>query len=259
MKRDRLTQSGGGLLGVFAALALSAPAAAQNTCPCPPTPKPGWAGSVGAGLSLNSGNSDTKSYNLDAGAVYDPQTKNLLRLSGLYLRSDSRGAATIDKSALGAHDEYTISGRGFLFGEVGYQRDRLKGLDYLLSPSLGVGYKLVAEKRVTLATDGGVGLAIEKLTSRASTTGGSLRVGQSLTYQISDSASFRQSFGAIWKVSDFADAYYHLEADLTTSVARRLDLKLAYITDIKNKPASAGLEERDSAIVAAVVFKFRPS
>lgn len=244
---------------VLATLALAVPAAAQDMCPCPPKPGPGWDGSIGAGLSLNGGNSDDKSFNVNATATHDPQKKNVVKLSGLYLRTDSGGEKTTDKTTLLGRDEYKVSERAFLFGDLPYQRDPFKDLDYLVAPTIGGGYKLVNGAKLTFDLDAGVALAIEKLTDRDGTTDGALRAGQHLVYKISDNAKFVQNFGAIWKFSDFDDAYYRVEATLTTSVARRLDLKLSYIADVKNKPASPDLDKLDSTFVAAIVFKFRPS
>src|SRR5262245_46732975 len=69
------------LLGV---LALASPLAAQDTCPCPPVPAPGWDGSIGAGLAISSGNSDTRSVNVNGAAIYDPRTKHVFKASALY-------------------------------------------------------------------------------------------------------------------------------------------------------------------------------
>ena len=67
----------------FAAAALwAAPVAAQDKlCPCPPPapPPPAWTGSLGGGLSLTGGNSDTNSYNLDFALKHDPGTKRVFK------------------------------------------------------------------------------------------------------------------------------------------------------------------------------------
>ena len=49
---------------------------------------------------MNSGNSDAKSYNLGVDLKYDPKTKNVLKLGGLYLRSDANDTTTA-RQALG--------------------------------------------------------------------------------------------------------------------------------------------------------------
>jgi hypothetical protein len=39
-------------------------------------------------------------------------------------------------------------------------------------------------------------------------------------------------------------------------VSRRLDLKVAGLIDVKNRPASPTLEKADEALLIALVFKF---
>lgn len=235
------------------------PASAQGTCPCPPTPGPGWGGSAGAGLALNGGNSDTRSFNLSADLFYDPQKRNVFKLSGLYLSSDSNGARTVEKSALGLRDEIKLGTRWFAFAEVGYQRDRFRNLDRLLAPGAGIGYDLVKTDRVTLTTEAGLALAIEKLTDQPGTEKGALRAGQRLSWKVSPAVTMGQAFGALWKFQDFADAYYRLEGNVTAAVARRLQLRVAYIADLKNKPANQALKKRDNTFLTTLVFKIRPS
>jgi putative salt-induced outer membrane protein YdiY len=242
------------LLAVHTFVLAAAPAVAQ-TCPCPPAPTPGWHGSAGLGLAITSGNSDTQNYSLDFLVTYDPQKRNLIKIDGLYLRAKSEGSDTANKAALGVRDEYSL-GRGFLFGEGRYQRDRFKQLDYLITPIVGAGLKLVDRPRVKAAVDAGVGLAFEKLEARDVTTDGALRAGESIAWKISETASLTHLGSAIWKMDDFSDAFYHLDTALAASVSQRLELRLAGVIDVKNKPADPALDKTDKAVLASIAFKF---
>ena len=242
------------LLAVHA-FALAAAPAAPQTCPCPPAPTPGWHGSAGLGLAITAGNSNTQNYSLDFLATYDPQKRNLVKIDGLYLRAKAEGNDTVNKAALGLRDEYSL-GRAFLFGDGRYQRDRFKQLDYLITPTEGAGLKLVDRPRMKAAVDAGVGLAFEKLEARDATTDGALRAGESITWKISDTATLTHLGNALWKMDDFADAFYHLDAALAASVSRRLELRLAGVIDVKNKPADPSLDKTDKAVLASIAFKF---
>jgi putative salt-induced outer membrane protein len=235
-------------------LATAVHARAQNTCPCPPTQTPGWHGSAGAGLAMTSGNSDTQSYNLSLALTYDPQKDHVVKVDGLYLKSRADGVDTASKSAAGARGERKL-GRAFLFAEGRYERDRFKELSYLLSPTAGAGYKIADGPRVALSVDAGAGFAFEKLTGRESTSSGAIRAGQSFTWHLSGNARLTESSRALWKTSDWDDAFYHLEAGLASSIHQRLELKLGVLVDVKNKPASPGLEKADKALLASLVFK----
>src|SRR5262245_22800725 len=115
----------------FVGSVVSAPSGAQN-CPCPPAVTPGWHGSAGAGLALTAGNSDTQTFNLSLALIYDPQTKHVTRIDGLYLKSRADGEDLSARSALGVRQERKL-GRSFLFGEGRFERDRFKQLDYLIT------------------------------------------------------------------------------------------------------------------------------
>jgi putative salt-induced outer membrane protein len=235
------------------------PARAQEPCPpCPPPapPTPDWTGSLGAGLALTGGNSDTKSYNLSFSALHDPKRKNVFKAEGLYLRSDTGGEPTVNRSSLGARDEYRLgTGRAFVFGEGRFQRDVFKEVDYLISPLAGVGYKLVDQENLKLLVDGALGGAFEKLTGHDATSSGALQAGQSFSVKISGNTSLRERASGLWKTSDFDDAYYRVEAGLLTSVSRRIELRLSYLLDYKNKPADPTLVKADTSFVVALVYK----
>src|SRR5712691_2088562 len=89
--------------------------------PTPP-PKP-WTTTLGAGLAITSGNSDTKNFNLSFATKYDPKTRLIFKADALYLRGDSNGVKQVDKASADAREELTISERTFTFAEVSYLRD----------------------------------------------------------------------------------------------------------------------------------------
>ena len=244
------------LLASTSLIALGASFVAAQDCPCPPKPTPGWHGNAGVGLALTSGNTDTQTYNLSALAVYDPLRRNVVKLDGLFLKSKAQGENTANKAAFGARDEYKLGGRTFLFGEVRYQRDEFKRLDSLITPMVGAGYKLVDGPKVSLGVDAGLGLAFESLEGQEGTTDGALHAGQAFAWQISTNSKLTQAATALWKINDFADAFYHLEAGIASSINSRLELKVAGLVDVKNKPADATIQKTDTALLASVVFKF---
>ena len=247
------------MLGLTALLLLAGPATAQEKlCPCPPPepPPPAWTGSVGAGLALSGGNSDTRNYNLDFGLEHDPGQKGIFKADGQYLRTDSGGEATVDRTGLGARYEYALgpAKRLFAFGEVRYLRDVLKDVDYLITPTAGVGYRLVARDDLELAVDGGVGLAFEKLTALDRTTDGALNAGESLRWKLSKNASLVHTARGLWKMGDLGDAYYHFDVALLASLTSRFDLKLGFADDYKTRPPG-GKKKNDTAVLATVVVK----
>jgi putative salt-induced outer membrane protein YdiY len=221
----------------------------------PPPPKP-WTSSIGAGLAITSGNTDTKNYNLAFATKYDPKTKFVFKADALYLRGDSNGTTQVDKASADAREEYSVSDRTFLVAEVSYLRDPFKGVNYLVAPLAGGGYRIIRSDRRNLTVDAALGAEIESNAGIGRSSGGAAKAGENFDWALSPTSKFTHKLTAIWKTSDFGDAFYHFDAGLTTAVATRLELKLAYVYDYKTKPPSAGIKKGDSAIFAALLFKF---
>src|ERR1051325_11705965 len=70
-------------------LLVTSAALAQET-PAKPPEKP-WSSSLGAGIALTSGNSDTKNININFNTAFDPKTDRRFKADALYLRGDSEG------------------------------------------------------------------------------------------------------------------------------------------------------------------------
>jgi len=91
--------------------------------PAAPEPPKTWTGTAGVGASITSGNSDTMNYNLAFDLTRTPKARNVMKWTGLYLRGDQNDVAVVDRISLGFRDEYTLSGRTFIFGQIDYLRD----------------------------------------------------------------------------------------------------------------------------------------
>lgn len=238
------------------AVVLSALLLASLSAAAADEPPPGWHGSFGAGLSISSGNSDARSFNLSGDLKYDPKTKNVVKLGALFLRSESNGDTTADKLVATIRDEYSVTDRFFVYGEVGYLRDKVALLSYLISPTAGAGYKVVKTDAMTFDVSAGVGGAFEKLEAHDATSSGAFRAGESFTWKVSPTVTLGQNGSGLWKANDTGDAFLHFDVSLATSLSKLLELKLAYLVDHKTRPAFANLDETDTAFLATVVAKF---
>jgi putative salt-induced outer membrane protein YdiY len=235
---------------VALAILLAVSAIAQE-----PPPKP-WNSTLGAGLAITSGNSDTQNINLSAGTAWDPKTNQLFKAEALYLRGENDGEKQVDKASAIGRYERTASDRIFWFGELSYLRDPFKAISYLVSPIAGAGYHLIATETRKLSLDGGAGAVIESNEGLGRNTSGAIKAGESFDWAISPSSKFTQRLNGLWKTDDFDDALYHFDVGLSTTIAARAELKLSYLYDYKNKPSVASVKKGDSALFAAVVYKF---
>lgn len=248
-------------------LAAAAPALAQTDapaalpackcpCPCPEPPPPPLTGSLGAGLSITGGNSETTAFNLAFGLVYDPKTHSVFKADAFWLYSKSDGEATADKATAALRYEYKVTERAYAFGQVAYLRDRFKNITYLLTPMVGGGYYVVKQKTLELSLDGSVGGAFEKDSGYDATSSGAFALGEQFLWKFSPSAALTQKAQGLWKTNDTSDAFYHFEIGVAATLTKNFELKVSYLVDYKNQPRPSDLKKTDTALIATILYKF---
>jgi putative salt-induced outer membrane protein YdiY len=241
---------------VLLAALFAVPARAQD-CPCPPTPPPppNWSVSFGGGLALTGGNTDTSSYNLAANAAYDPHKKNVLRAEALYLHASEKDQATVDRTLASARDEYALGPRAFVYGQLAYQHDKFKQVDYLIAPAAGLGIRLAKAPKLAANLDGGLGAAFEKLQGQDASSNLALNGGERVEWKPNATTTLFERASGLWKTEDFSDAYYHFEVGLATSLAKRLEAKLSFSDDYKTRPALPNLKKSDTSFIVSLLYK----
>jgi putative salt-induced outer membrane protein YdiY len=244
-------------VGIAVAL-LAAPAGAQPPAPAAPPapPPPVWTGSVNFGLALTAGNNDTVNANGGFELKYDPKTHNVVKASGLFLYGETKGQQTAEQYALTVRDEYMLSARAFVFGDFRYLHDRFKGISYIVAPTGGVGVKLVDRPATTLAAAVGVGGVWEKDYGFDANSSAALTLDEKFTHKLTPTATIGQSFLALWKTNDFADALYTFGANFAVAINKRAQLKVELLDTYKNKPQDVTLKKNDVSLIVGVVFKF---
>ena len=237
-------------------------AAAQQPPPPPPPPPPpeppppAWSGSLGAGLAVTSGNTDTSTLNVSFDVASRPKMRHVFKAEALYLRGEEDDELNVDRFGAKARHEYNFRPKVFLFGQLEYLRDPFKDIDYLVAPTAGVGYKVFDTEDLQLAFDGGLGMKWEKSTADGSNTDGAVAAGQRFLRKLSKNATFTQSIAALWAMDDFGDALYTFKIGLAAGVTQRLQLKFELVDLYKTKPLEATIEKNDVSIVTAIAYKF---
>lgn len=237
-----------------AASAQQPPAA---TCPCPPPPPPSiWTGSAGFGLTMNRGNTDTTNINLSFDATRDPKTKDIWKLQALYLRGDTNGELSANRIFAQARYERNINDRVFAFAQLPYLRDRFKGFEYHLAPSAGLGYKVVATPRTTLAADAGFGVKWEKNPGLDVKTSAVVTSGDRFEVKLSPTSSVKQSFTATWNANEWGEALYTFAAGAAAGLTARSQLKIEFLDTYATRPPQPEIKNNDVAFLTALVYKF---
>src|SRR5206468_11813035 len=106
-----------------------------------------------------------------------------------------------------------------------------KEINYLFSPTVGAGARLVKTSTRELLAEIGAGAIFEKDEPGVRTSSGALRAAESYDWKISDLASLTENAFGLWKTSDLADAYYHLDVGVGAAINDHFELKVALIDE----------------------------
>ena len=245
----------GGIITSHVALALLCVAGTVFAQAAPPPPPKIWTVTASAGLALTSGNSNTSTLNLAYDLTYDPQTKNVVKSDGLYLRAVNEGELSVRRTGLNIRDEYKLTDRIFVFGQNQYLRDEFKNIDYLLAPTGGVGYKIIDTDTTKFGVDGSVGVVWEKNPGVDVNTSGALVTGEKLTHALTDNTTLSQTFMGLWKTADLEDALFTFGVSIAASMSTRTQLKVEALDTFKNKPPLPTIKANDVAVLVSIVYK----
>ncbi len=229
---------------------------AQQPPPPPSGPPMGLSGSAGFGLSLTQGNSDTLNLSATVDSIYDPKTKNVMKWNALFLRGKQNGILTVNRLSAMFRDENTISGRTFVFGQVDTLHDTFKQIDYLIAPTVGVGYKLLDSMRTQFTADAGAGAVIEQDAGVVARGAVALTFSEKLVHQLTETTTLKEASAALLKTNNFSDGLYTFQAGIAAKISGRFQLAIDVLDTYKNQPIDPTLKKNDVALVTSIVAKY---
>ena len=213
-------------------------------------------GSVGAGLSMTSGNSETINWNLSFDLGKETDNGHDMKLNGLYLRGKENGKLSLDRLKVSLRDDYSINDSIVGYGNVSYKSDPLKGIDYLVNPAGGLGWKIQESDRFSLQADIGAGFLLEQNKNFERKSSLSINSNQSFTYRLSKTARLRQKLDVLWKADNLVDYLVNVSLSLATKITSASELQAEFLDDFKNKPADIAYKKNDIALILKYVVRF---
>jgi putative salt-induced outer membrane protein YdiY len=229
---------------------------AQTPAAPPAPPPPPWTGSAGMGLSLNRGNTSTTNVNASVEATHDPKTASVWKFKGLYLRGTNNDVLAVDRLHLEGRNERKLSDRAYAFGQLQFLQDEFKQIDYMFAPGVGVGYKVVATPVTSFNVDGGLGFKVEKNPGFDRRNDVVVTASDKVEHKLSTTAALTQSFGALWKASDFGDALYTFTVGAAAALTTRTQLKIELLDTYSTRPPNVAVKKNDVAVLTTLVYKF---
>jgi putative salt-induced outer membrane protein YdiY len=217
---------------------------------------PAWTATVGGGLALTSGNTDSLSYNFALDMAYGRRSGNLLKWTGLFLRGTQNDVLVVNRLSVGIRHEYTFSPRVFGFAGIEYLHDTFKRLDYFAAPAVGIGYKIVETPRTRFSIDVGGGSVTERNLGNSARTTAAVQTGETLQHQLTSTAAVKHAITAVWNTNDFGSSLYTGSVGIATRISSRLQLSVDLLDTFKTRPPTVETDRNDVNLVVAITAKY---
>ena len=215
--------------------------------------KPKWESSVGFGLTLTKGNSDT----LMATATFLTGKKweqNELAFGAGGTYGENNGTKNADAAAGFGQYNRLLNERLFGFGRVEAQYDALAFIDYRVTISAGLGYYLIKNETTTLSAEVGPGWVTEKVAGNPDDYF-TIRFAERFEHKLSKTARIWESIEYMPQVDNWGNYQVNAVLGVETSVSKSLNLR-TYLEDTYRSEPAPGAESNDLKLVVGVLYKF---
>jgi putative salt-induced outer membrane protein YdiY len=218
---------------------------------------PKWSGDAALSLSLSRGNSDNINLSFTVNANGKLSEKIEWVNSLLFLFGQAEKLTNTETFQLASRINWTHSGRFFSYYDVQAIRDRLKNYSYRILPGIGAGYKVVANKTVTLALSGGLAEVFTRYHDSQETASFlGIVLGNQFIWKISKTSEFNQKWEWNFDTSEPEHFLSNLEANLITNLIKNWSVKLTVLNRHDSQPVGEGVKKNDFSFLAGISLKF---
>jgi putative salt-induced outer membrane protein len=193
-----------------------------------------WLGEAELGYVMKDGNSDSSTLNSKLKLSRESAPwKHTLRLEASNSSSATTDATTgeettirsAEKYVAEAKTDYKFTKKSYMFALANYQEDKFSGFAYEGTLAAGYGREVIKNDTLALSFEAGPGYHVVELDNGIDEEDAIIRLGQELSWKISETAKFKQSLtvedGEENTVSEF-------KASLTSNLVKDFALKLGY-------------------------------
>ncbi|MDD2651899.1 MAG: DUF481 domain-containing protein [Sulfurimonas sp.] len=198
-----------------------------------------------AGYMLNSGNSDTEAFNIDAklSGKWDLHT---LEISMLWQYGEDNDVENTNRFLGELVYDYKLSQRLSLDYLMGYKDDKFSGFDYQFYTGPGAKYVTIKTDFQDLTLDGNLLYAKDKIFGSTDRTYAAYRVQGVYNMQLLENLKFHQTLNYRSEFSDIENYFAYSKTGLSTRLSDIFSAGVAYYIDYTNKPALTGKTSTDT-------------
>ncbi len=243
---------------------IAVPAYTEETTPAPTTPSTSapeaveqftWrdavSGSVEAGATFNTGNSEEEQINAAAEVTFERgKWENITELS--LDTTKANDIRTEEEYRANNQTRYNFSEKDYGFFELDYVKDRFSGFDHRLSESLGYGRHLIKKDNMNLSAEASVGARQTQFTDGEDAESLLGTLSADYDWKFSDDLAFEQRLSASFASdTNIYRSYSAVRSDLTET----LFLKLSFdVENFSNVPTDRDSTDTETRLVLGYAF-----
>lgn len=227
----------------------------------PPKPQPKWTGSISAGVTVTTGNTETQTYNANIRAARRSE-KDRTTVGADYAKGERENPVTGNDETIEdwwratAQYDYFFSKKFFGFLNGRYEKDGIALLDRRVVVGAGAGYQWIESPKTNFATTVGVASVYEKFENAADGDDQtSLQAGYTFDHQINKSVKLLHDLTYFPAFEDFADYYLTTTAELRASLTNTMFANFKVICNFDETPAP-GRENTDVKYIFGLGMTF---
>ncbi|MFA9439903.1 YdiY family protein [Uliginosibacterium sp. sgz301328] len=213
-----------------------------------------WTGSLGFGMTISRGNSNSTQASLSADAVRALRDSRIV-LHGLFIRNTSNGDTTADNDLASARYERNFAQAWFGFGDATLERDPFKDLELRQTYGAGAGYRLLRAEGLQLNVYGGLAYTFEDNKTASDAKGIEPMVGNDFTYALSQTATLSQRWVLFPNTVGRGGIRSVFQVDLSTKITERFGLQLSVLNKFREK-VLPGEKKSDTIIFTGITANF---
>ena len=211
----------------------------------------GWTGNGEVGGFISSGN--TSNRGLAIGINVSKETRHWKHaFRGLVDYQEYQGVTSRERYFTGYDGNWKFSPRGFAVLALSFEKDRFSGFTSRFTEALGLGYRLIDGRRVTLALDGGPALRQTQLASGTRQSELAARAALNAKWVVTPAISLTET---ATYASDQRNSSLLSLSQLTARLNGRLSARMSYQVNNESNPP-AGRKTTDTVTRATLVYNF---
>lgn len=223
-----------------------------------------WSGNLRFGMNLTEGSSQwQETYARGQLTIQPKASPNFYRLGASYSfrenqRTDGTSYISRDKFDASAVYRRSFSKGWFVQNALGYRYDKVKGIEYEVKDSIGLGYKFKLYKdKIEINLGGGLGLEkfqAEEITDLRNGTNYIFNYFQELTWKWTERTKLSQKFNYYRNLENGDLNNYVFSTALNSRLTDVFGLELSYSIDFDNEVG--GKKKDDTQWRSAIVIYF---